>query len=45
MSKIFGMKRLSANAKKVSANAKFSLATTFTLHASIFLSTFVAKKL
>jgi hypothetical protein len=34
---------LSANAKKVSANAIFSLAAILALHASAFLSTFEVK--
>lgn len=33
--------RLSANAKKVSANAKSSLTAILALHISVFLSTFV----
>ena len=36
-----GVGRLSANAKKVSANAKSSLMAILALHISFFLSTFV----
>ena len=36
--------KLSTNAKKVSVNAKSSLAAVFILHAWIYLSTFVAKR-
>jgi len=42
MSKSVGAGQLSVNAKKVSANAKSSLAAFLTLYASFFLNTFAS---